>query len=108
MPSANGDRTTDFLIQVARNRGRLGKGGVPNLNSAAMTVITDWRDGRIQGWTEAPVLQVAPAAGGGDAAESAGEAEAGLDRKEIVTKWAKEFSLEGLWGNGEDEEETGE
>ncbi|KAL8672893.1 MAG: hypothetical protein Q9168_002647, partial [Polycauliona sp. 1 TL-2023] len=33
----NGDVTTDFLVQVARKRGRLGKGGVPNLVAAAMT-----------------------------------------------------------------------
>lgn len=45
---ANGDQTTDFLLQVARKRGRLGKGGVPNLTSAAMSVLSDWRDGRIQ------------------------------------------------------------
>jgi ribosome biogenesis GTPase A len=36
--------TTDFLVQVARKRGRLGKRGVPNIESAAMTVINDWRD----------------------------------------------------------------
>lgn len=48
----DGDVTTDFLVQVARKRGRLGKGGVPNLNAAAMGVLADWRDGRIRGWTE--------------------------------------------------------
>ena len=45
--SVDGDVTTSFLVEVARKRGRLGKGGVPNLQSAAMAVITDWRDGRI-------------------------------------------------------------
>lgn len=74
----NGDPTTDFLVQVARKRGRLGKGGVPNLNSAAMSVLNDWRDGRIQGWTEAPQ-------------EDVGE-------REVVSQWATEFKLEGLWG----------
>lgn len=79
-----GDITTDFLIQVARKRGRLGKGGVPNLQSAAMGVLMDWRDGRIRGWTEAPK-----------------EVESGEsnDLKEIVKEWAKEFKLEGLWGD---------
>ena len=76
--SANGDMTTDFLVQVARKRGRLGKGGVPNLESAAMAVLSDWRDGRIQGWVEAPV-------------EDQGESQ-----KEIVGEWAKEFKLEGV------------
>jgi nuclear GTP-binding protein len=87
-----GDRTTDFLVQVARKRGRLGKGGVPNLHSAAMTVITDWRDGRIQGWTEAPALKVVDdedmAEGSADKAMPTG-----ADRKQIVKEWAEEFKL---------------
>ncbi|KAL9109454.1 MAG: hypothetical protein Q9227_005962 [Pyrenula ochraceoflavens] len=101
-PSKNGDKTTDFLVQVARKRGRLGKGGVPNLTSAAMTVITDWRDGRIQGWMEAPVLAVANE----NQASKAGAdgTKVSPDRKEIVTEWAKEFKLEGLWGDGEMDE----
>lgn len=92
--TTNGDTTTDFLVQVARKRGRLGKGGVPNLHSAAQTVLTDWRDGRIQGWTDppkykpdaAPATKSAPASTGGD-------------QKEIVKEWAAEFKLEGLWGD---------
>ena len=78
--SANGDMTTDFLVQVARKRGRLGKGGVPNLESAAMAVLSDWRDGRINGWVEAPVEPLAP-------------------KNEIVDGWAEEFKLDGLWGD---------
>lgn len=100
--AANGDPTTDFLVQVARKRGRLGRGGVPNLTAAAMTVITDWRDGRIQGWTDAPVLAVAV---DDAAAAKAGDGGAGgaiPDQKQIVTEWAKEFKLEGLWGAGDD------
>lgn len=94
--TTNGDPTTDFLVQVARKRGRLGKGGVPNINSAATNVITDWRDGRIQGWMDAPVLAVAPAV-------SVPGQEAVGDQKEIVTEWSAEFKLEGLWGNGKEE-----
>ncbi|KAL8827589.1 MAG: hypothetical protein Q9191_003088 [Dirinaria sp. TL-2023a] len=86
VPSADGDITTDFLVQVARRRGRLGKGGVPNLESAAMAVLSDWRDGRIQGWVEAP------------------SEESGQGDKEIVKEWAEEFKLEGLWGNDNDQE----
>jgi nuclear GTP-binding protein len=101
MTTSNGDATTDFLVQVARKRGRLGKGGVPNLTSAAMTVVTDWRDGRIQGWVDAPVLPVAT-----DASAKATEAQKGAapgaaampDHKEIVSEWAKEFKLDDLLG----------
>ncbi|KAJ5429615.1 hypothetical protein N7491_006631 [Penicillium cf. griseofulvum] len=100
---SNGDKTTDFLVQVARKRGRLGKRGIPNIESAAMTVINDWRDGRIQGWATAPVLPVVSA----DAPASA--IEPGADTTKVVTEWAKEFSIEGLWGNGQaDDEEMAE
>ncbi|KAI1275645.1 P-loop containing nucleoside triphosphate hydrolase protein [Xylaria sp. FL0933] len=104
--STNGDSTTDFLVQVARKRGRLGRGGIPNLPSAAMTVVTDWRDGRIQGWTEAPKLPVAlDGVKGSNPKQSPQVAPSAMaDQKEIVTEWAKEFKLEGLWG---DDENTG-
>ncbi|TVY42071.1 Nuclear GTP-binding protein [Lachnellula subtilissima] len=98
--TTNGDATTDFLVQVARKRGRLGKGGVPNLASAATTVITDWRDGRIQGWMDAPVLAVSTSAD----AVMAEDGKPMADQKEIVTEWAAEFKLEGLWGDGKSEE----
>ena len=81
---ARGDRTTDFLVQVARRRGRLGKGGVPNLDAAARSVLSDWRDGRIGGWVEVPE-------------EQRGES-ATVGKKEIVASWGKEFVIEGLWG----------
>lgn len=100
--SMDGDITKDFLIQVARKRGRLGKGGVPNLHSAAQAVITDWRDGRIQGWMDAPVLKIAPEnAAPEDVAE-------GVDQKKIVKEWAQEFKLEGLWGDGAEPAAAGE
>ncbi|KAI1105180.1 P-loop containing nucleoside triphosphate hydrolase protein [Jackrogersella minutella] len=102
--TSDGDATTDFLVQVARKRGRLGRGGVPNLNAAAMTVVTDWRDGRIQGWVDAPVLPVATeiSADGGEVRQGSPAAPTMMaDQKEIVTEWAKEFKLEGLWGDDE-------
>jgi len=91
-----GDTTTDFLVQVARKRGRLGKGGVPNLYAAAQTVITDWRDGRIQGWTDAPAYKPATIS----SSKTAPATKSGLvgDQKDIVKVWAAEFKLEGLWG----------
>ena len=95
-PFGQGDLTTDFLVQVARKRGRLGKGGVPNLNAAAMTVISDWRDGRIQGWITAPKLEVAADAEMEDGLQEQGVATNGVgaDRKEIVKEWAEELKLD--------------
>lgn len=102
-PFGNGDTTSDFLIQVARKRGRLGKGGIPNINAAAMTVITDWRDGRVQGWVEVPTLKVEMDQ---DVVLDDGERgqATGTDRKEIVKKWSAEFKLDGLWDNGKAED----
>ncbi|EGX90600.1 GTP binding protein, putative [Cordyceps militaris CM01] len=105
--SLDGDVSTDFLVQVARKRGRLSRGGIPNLTSAAMTVVTDWRDGRIQGWVEAPVLAVESGAAStkkrpatkSAASRKGVEDEVVPDQKKIVTQWAAEFKLEGLWGD---------
>lgn len=88
LPSSDGDLTVNFLVQVARKRGRLGKGGVPNLSAAAMGVLNDWRDGRVQGWVEAPVEE------GGS---STGEV------KTVVKQWTKEFRIKGLRGDDERE-----
>jgi nuclear GTP-binding protein len=92
--STGGDVTQDFLVQVARKRGRLGKGGIPNLHSAAQCVITDWRDGRIQGWIDPPNVEQTT---DGKLAEVAPVG----DQKVIVKEWAAEFKLEGLWGGEE-------
>ncbi|KAF4961812.1 hypothetical protein FSARC_10062 [Fusarium sarcochroum] len=98
----DGDVTTDFLVQVARKRGRLGRGGIPNLAAAAMTVVTDWRDGRIQGWVEPPVLAVeSSTTASKPTIKNAGEDEVAADQKQIVTEWSAEFKLEGLWGDDE-------
>lgn len=89
----NGDPTTDFLVQVARKRGRLGKGGIPNLNAAAMTVVSDWWAGRIQGWLDPPSEVVTSTASTSEAPSA--------EHTEIVSGWSKEFKLEGLWGDDE-------
>ncbi|KAL4809603.1 P-loop containing nucleoside triphosphate hydrolase protein [Aspergillus unguis] len=94
------DQTNDFLIQVARKRGRLGKRGVPNLEAAAMTVVNDWRDGRIQGWATPPVLQVVNTTDGAGAEKNAAQPADGVDTRQVVTQWAAEFKIEGLWGDG--------
>lgn len=91
-------QTKDFLIEVARKRGRLGKGGVPNLESAAMAVIMDWRDGRIQGWIDPPVSM-------GTEVEATGiKSDIKLastdDQKELADGWLEEFKIEGLYGDG--------
>jgi len=92
MMSEGNDVMMDFLVQVARKRGRLGKGGVPNTHGAAQAVITDWRDGRLQGWMEPPNSATTK---DGKLADVAPEG----DEKIVVKEWAAEFKLDGLWGD---------
>lgn len=105
-PFGKANATTDFLVQVARKRGRLGKGGVPNLNAAAMAVITDWRDGRIQGWMDAPALQLVADEETDAVMGNSPSSRAAPDRVKIVKEWGEEFQLEGLWGDGQHEAEA--
>ncbi|KAK7204800.1 nucleolar GTP-binding protein 2 [Myxozyma melibiosi] len=90
------DKSTDFLVNVARKRGRIGKGGVPNLQAAAMTVINDWRDGRIQRWVMPPTEVPKDSMDTGVKVLKNKEGK-NVEQKEIVQEWAKEFSLDGLW-----------
>lgn len=95
------DFTKQFLIHVARARGRLSRGGVPNIESAALNVLNDWRDGRITGWvlpnsSKAQAVEVDL-----DAPKSAARGEKEPPKVEnttIVTQWAEEFDLGGLLG----------
>ena len=102
------DLTTPFLVEVARKRGRLGKGGVPNLNAAAMCVLSDWRDGRLQGgWImPPPIIQGGMASGEGmdvDGDHTVDNDGRGIARevkqeeRKIVQEWGEEFRIEGLW-----------
>ena len=97
--------TNDFLIQVARKKGRLGKGGIPNLESAAKAVLTDWWAGRISGWMEPPQMSGAASAQDiqdlqmKEAETEASDNVRAIDEREIVAEWAKPFVIEGLFGD---------
>lgn len=73
------DSTTDFLVQVAKKRGRLGRGGIPMLESAGKIVLNDWTSGRIKWWCEPPVDGMATA-----------------DEKTVVSEWAEAFDIDAL------------
>ena len=94
IPALNldGDTTNDLLIHVARQRGRLGRGGIPNLQAAAQTVVNDWRDGRIMGWVGPPSQSSAAAKGDGGRYDQ----RANGDEKVLTSQWAKEFNLDEL------------
>ncbi|CDK26659.1 unnamed protein product [Kuraishia capsulata CBS 1993] len=87
------DFTNSVLIHVARKMGRLGKGGIPNLTSAGLAILSDWHDGKFAGW-------VLPNSSKQQASESAiarGTNEpAKVEQTTVVNQWAKEFDLDGL------------
>jgi len=73
------DFTTEFLVQVARKRGRLGRGGIPLLDSAGKIVLNDWKAGKIKWWTEPPA-----------------KTSSATDEKVIVSEWAEAFDIDAL------------
>ena len=73
------DYTTEFLVQVARKRGRLGRGGVPMLESAGRIVLNDWAMGKIKWWCEPPVNTTST-----------------TDEKVVVSEWAEAFDIDAL------------
>lgn len=74
------DATTEFLIHVARSRGRLLKHGVPDLIGTAKSIINDWCQGRLPQWTVAPLDATVQNKG----------------QKVLVSEWAKEFDLDDM------------
>ncbi|KAI9007774.1 P-loop containing nucleoside triphosphate hydrolase protein [Hyaloraphidium curvatum] len=65
----------EFLIDLARTRGRLRKGGIPDTASAARQVLQDWNRGRIPFHTEPPAVDTSSISAA------------------IVEEWSNEFSL---------------
>ncbi|OQO12328.1 hypothetical protein B0A48_02970 [Cryoendolithus antarcticus] len=79
------DVATRFLVEVARKRGRLGRGGVPNLYSAAMLVLNDLNEERLK----LPEVK---------STKKSNATAAGKDEITIVQTMAEPFKLEGLFG----------
>eukprot|EP00798_Chlamydomonas_sp_ICE-L_P017852 gene17852-24239_t len=69
-----------FLQHVAASRGKLKKGGVPHIRSAARIVLNDWNDGRIPYYTSPP---------------SRGNEE--FQEAAVMGTWAKEFDADAVF-----------
>eukprot|EP00195_Chlamydomonas_chlamydogama_P013468 CAMPEP_0202909350 /NCGR_PEP_ID=MMETSP1392-20130828/49079_1 /ASSEMBLY_ACC=CAM_ASM_000868 /TAXON_ID=225041 /ORGANISM="Chlamydomonas chlamydogama, Strain SAG 11-48b" /LENGTH=620 /DNA_ID=CAMNT_0049599071 /DNA_START=76 /DNA_END=1938 /DNA_ORIENTATION=- len=72
----------EFLQLVAHARGKLRKGGTPDMRAAARLVLQDWNDGRI------PYFTSPPARGNQEFASA-----------EVVSSWAKEFDVEEVFAS---------
>ena len=94
--TAGTDMTSSFLVEVARKRGRLSRGGVPNLHSAALIVLGDLNDQRIR-------LPAAKTAADPKRTKIGGKGEV-----RVVSNMAEPFRIEGLWEGNADGESTQE
>ncbi|SCU91421.1 LAMI_0E05842g1_1 [Lachancea mirantina] len=99
IPAPDADSfTKQFLIHVARKRGRIGKGGIPNLNSAGLSVLSDWRDGKILGWVMPKASKDSDTSTQGT--ENNTKVAPSVNQSEstsVVSEWSKEFDLDGLF-----------
>ncbi|KAH9813443.1 P-loop containing nucleoside triphosphate hydrolase protein [Melampsora americana] len=84
------DRTKEFLIHVARSRGRVKKGGIPDLVGTARSILRDWNSGRIPYYTIPPALP--------PAASSVSTA-----RATIMNEYGVEFDFEALFSQVDEE-----
>ncbi|KAJ1917018.1 nuclear GTP-binding protein nug1 [Mycoemilia scoparia] len=92
-----------FLLEVSKQRGRLKRGGVPDIEGAARIVLTDWNTGKIPFYTLPPhttTTSVAVAnsstASGNVAATMVVPGTESNQAAEVVSQWAKEFDMDGL------------
>ena len=85
--AARSELTSRFLVDVARKRGRLGRGGIPNLHSAALVVLADLNEERLVLPAAVPAAEVTVAAT---------RAQGGL---RIVSQMVEPFRIEGLFGD---------
>jgi nuclear GTP-binding protein len=83
--TAGTDMTSGFLVEVARKRGRLGRGGVPNLHSAALIVLGDLNEERL-------VLPAVVSTNDNNKTSTTNKGEV-----KIVSQMAEPFRLAGLW-----------
>lgn len=103
LPAGNADEfTKNVLIHIARTRGRLGKGGIPNLHAAGSLILNDWRDGKILGYSLPKSSKKA------SEEEDKPKVPIGatnaipppkVEQTTVVQEWSKEFDLDSLFGD---------
>ncbi|EDV25385.1 uncharacterized protein TRIADDRAFT_23415, partial [Trichoplax adhaerens] len=71
------NNVNDFLSLLAHRLGRLKKGGIPNVEAAAKSILTDWNSGKISYYTHPPEQHKLPS----------------HISAEIVTEWSQAFDI---------------
>jgi len=83
----------DFLEQLAKKCGRLGKGGEPDVNAVSKIVLNDWTRGKLPYFTPPPGCMMEPRPEGHEEEEEAGddeEVEEDEDETEVEAEYAEE------------------
>ncbi len=93
----------DFLEQLARSTGKLGKGGEPDLATAAKMLLYDWQRGKLPFFTLPPDYEQRPSANPAAAAEPADAATAG--DAEVAAAGEPALSDEGASTPSDEEED---
>ncbi|PWN18174.1 hypothetical protein BCV69DRAFT_285475 [Microstroma glucosiphilum] len=102
---------TDFLLRLAFTKGKMMRGGKPDIDGAARMVINDWNLGRIA-WYKSPpasvnissstVPKAATAHEGGEGDEQMESASAApVEHNEVMTSFSEAFDLEGLFAQAD-------
>ncbi|WVR03890.1 hypothetical protein IAU60_000889 [Kwoniella sp. DSM 27419] len=104
------DDIRDFLIKIALTRGRLGKGGIPDLEGSAVSVLRDWNSGKILYHTIPPAVHPSSAPAvksavptNGVPADDVEMAGAQVGDAQILNTLSEAFTLDGLFDNFGDE-----
>ncbi|WWC87786.1 uncharacterized protein L201_002678 [Kwoniella dendrophila CBS 6074] len=108
----------DFLIKIALTRGRLGKGGIPDIEGSAVQILRDWNSGKILYYTTPPavhsssapsqqksttsttIMSTAAVANGEDDIQMDGDK---VGDAKILNTLSEAFTLDGLFDNLGDE-----
>lgn len=91
------ERLKEFLIQVSRSRGRVKKGGIPDIQGCARAILRDWNTGRIPYFTVPPPLPKAD-----ENSKTTTDAH-DLGTATILNQLSAEFDLEGIFASADRE-----
>ncbi|SCV72633.1 BQ2448_4170 [Microbotryum intermedium] len=97
--------TNGFLLEVARAKGRLRKGGVPDIEGTARSILRDWVAGRIPYYTSPPVVptsstsEFTPVAA--TTASMGTVTDTDLNQSTLLTEFAPAFDLAALFGEAD-------
>lgn len=87
------DGVMTFLAMVARTKGRVLKGGIPDKTMAARLVIKDWNKGKIPYYSVPPNANDNKSSSSDVNMSSSGSAPAGVGDAKIVSKFSEEFDI---------------